>query len=101
MSRTRYQVYSHEADTDHAKENRERYGSDGDSIQTLLNTEVDELVIDRWFHIEQMDKNRYWMDIGGLTVNVTVAKDGTAKHVMWELDGRADGTATTFNGEDS
>ncbi len=56
------------------------------------NTEVDEVFIDGWFHLEQMDTNQYWMRIGGLAVNVTVdGKTGRAKRVMWEVDDPQDG----------
>jgi hypothetical protein len=39
-----------------------------------------------------MDTNSYWMNIGGLTVNVQVdGRTGKAKRVMWELDSPEDG----------
>ena len=49
------------------------------------NTELDEIFIDGWFHLEGMSTNQYWMRIGGLTVNVQVdGKTGQAKMVTWE-----------------
>jgi hypothetical protein len=64
----------------------------------LPNTEVDEIVIDHWFHLEGMDTNQYWMRIGGLAVNVQVdGKTGCAKSVMWELDAPDDGVE--YSGE--
>lgn len=39
-------------------------------------TVFDELVVGKWIHIEQMDTNRWWMNIGGVTVWVTASRDG-------------------------
>jgi hypothetical protein len=55
-----------------------------DRVNTLEgNWELDELVIDDWFHIEQMDTRVWWMRIGNQdvckVVLVTVDRDGTAK----------------------
>jgi hypothetical protein len=36
--------------------------------------EFDELVIDHWFHLEQMDDRVWWMDVAGL--HITVHIDG-------------------------
>lgn len=36
----------------------------------------DELVIDDWFHIEQMDNAAWWMRIGNVMVNIQLRKDG-------------------------
>ena len=36
----------------------------------------DELVIDDWFHIEQMDDRRWWMCVGDLHINIHVRHDG-------------------------
>lgn len=41
----------------------------------------DELVVDDWLHIEQMDKRRWWMNVGGVTLWITVNNDGNADHV--------------------
>lgn len=47
----------------------------------------DELVIDDWFHLEQMDKRRWWMRIGGnVIVNVHIDERGRAT-VTVEKDG--------------
>ena len=58
---------------------RHNYDSDQEP-----NTEIDEIVIGRWFHLEAMDTRLYWMDIGGLVVNVELNPDGTPKRVIWE-----------------
>lgn len=83
LSGDRHEVFSH------AREGRraQRWNDyDADRIRVIPNTEIDEIVIDRWFHLEQMNTNDYWMLIGNLTVNVRVAPDGTAKLVTWEED---------------
>ena len=41
----------------------------------------DELVIDRWYHLEQMTDTRWWMNIAGVTVWVHVNRDGRATSV--------------------
>jgi hypothetical protein len=39
--------------------------------------EFDELVIDHWFHLEQMSDRAWWMDVGGYHINVHL--DGYGK----------------------
>lgn len=41
----------------------------------------DELVVDDWLHVEQMDSRKYWINIGGVTVWVRVDKHGRPKCV--------------------
>jgi hypothetical protein len=65
--------------------------SEYDTPHYLPNTEVDEIVIGSWFHLEMMDDNEYWMSIGGLVVNVTIRKDGTAKLVRYEVEAPQEG----------
>jgi hypothetical protein len=36
----------------------------------------DELVVDDWLHIEQMDTNVWWMRVGDAWINVTLSQDG-------------------------
>lgn len=48
-------------------------------------TTVDEIVIDRWFHLEQMDTGRYWMAVAGLHINVQVDRDGRPTDVLVEM----------------
>lgn len=47
----------------------------------LEGTEFDELVIGRWIHLEQMDACVWWMNIGGVTVNIRVDRDGRPRKV--------------------
>lgn len=52
----------------------------------LLNTELDEIFIDGWLHVEMMGKRDYWMNVGGLDISVTVGKDGRAKKVTYRIE---------------
>lgn len=38
------------------------------SLEGPAGSEFDELVISRWFHLEQMDASTWWMNVGGVTV---------------------------------
>jgi hypothetical protein len=38
----------------------------------------DELVVDDWLHIEQMDRREWWMRIGDARVFIRIAEDGKA-----------------------
>jgi len=60
--------------------------------------EFDELVVGERLRVEQMDTGSWWMDVGGLTVNVSVDRDGRPLRVSWEIDGR-DGVAYGFTDE--
>jgi len=59
--------------------------------------ELNELVVGSWLHVEQMDTGSWWMDVGGLTVNVRADRHGRPLRVSWELDGR-DGVEYGFEG---
>lgn len=54
-------------------------------------TEFDELVVGRWLHIEQMDTQTWWMNIGGLVVHVTADRDGRPRAVRVDLEDPVDG----------
>lgn len=41
----------------------------------------DELVIDNWFHLEQMSDRSWWLRIGDADINVTVGERGEASSV--------------------
>jgi hypothetical protein len=51
------------------------------STQVVAGTEFDELVVGEWLHIEQMDIGIWWMNIAGVTVHVTVSRDGRPRVV--------------------
>jgi hypothetical protein len=40
--------------------------------------QFDELVIDDWFHIEQMSERHYWMRVGNYDLNVHIDGKGEA-----------------------
>jgi hypothetical protein len=63
---------------------------DGDYSCTHLleDCEFDELVVGRWLHVEQMGPTVWWMNIGGVTVHVTVDRDGRPTRVR--VDGPGD-----------
>lgn len=39
---------------------------------------LDEVVIDGWFHLEQLTKRRYQLELGRYRLDIHIAKDGTA-----------------------
>jgi hypothetical protein len=43
----------------------------------------DELVIDRWLHLEQMDTRQWWLAIGDDMVVITVDGDGKPHMGEW------------------
>jgi hypothetical protein len=55
--------------------------SDAKDSVSLPGALFDELVVDDWCHIEQMDSRKWWMNIGGVTVWVRVDKNGRPKCV--------------------
>ena len=55
--------------------------TDDTSYTVCEGTEFDELVVGRWFHVEAMDATVWWMDVGGVVLNVTVDRDGRPKRV--------------------
>lgn len=54
---------------------------DTTSVTVLEGTEFDELVIGRWIHLEQMDTRRWWINVGGVTINVRADRDGRPKRI--------------------
>ena len=55
-------------------------------VTLLPGTEMDEVVIGRFFHLEQMGEGSWWIDIGGLVVNVQADRDGKPRKVTAELE---------------
>ena len=49
-------------------------------------SEVDEIVIGKWFHLELMDRNSYWMNVAGWRLGVRIYADGQACAIC-EWDG--------------
>jgi hypothetical protein len=52
-----------------------------DSREISLENEgiFDELVIDDWFHLEQMDERRWWIRVGDARIDVVVDENGRVK----------------------
>lgn len=50
----------------------------------------DELVVDEWLHIEQMDDNNWWMRIGSLDIRVRVDDNGDMDIALdnYDADGK-------------
>lgn len=57
----------------------------------LPNTVIDEVIIGSWFHLEQMDSRSYWMNVGGVMINIRLTKDGKPKQVTVEVGERHEG----------
>jgi hypothetical protein len=53
--------------------------------------QFDEFVVDHWLHIEQMSAHWWWMDVGGVQINIRVDKDGNATRVSIQDIERRDG----------
>lgn len=49
-------------------------------------SEFDELVVDEWLHLEQLDKRLWYMRLGPLLIHVTVGERGRAKQVSVTCD---------------
>lgn len=47
-------------------------------------TIFDELVVDHWLHLEQMDRNAWWLMVGEMRIWITVGRDGKAKRITIE-----------------
>lgn len=39
----------------------------------------DELVVDNWLHVEQMDDDTWWLRVGDARISVRIHVDGTAE----------------------
>lgn len=46
----------------------------------------DELVVDDWLHVEQMNTRSWWMDVAGVHVNVHIPAKGKAKVTVVQDD---------------
>lgn len=62
----------------------------------------DELVIDNWFHLEQMDDRSWWMDVGGHHINVYIPSSASKPVEVYVGigDGGGDPTALKIDGRD-
>lgn len=62
-------------------------------VHRLPNTEFDELVIEKWLHVEQMNATDWWMNIAGIVIDITVDRDGRPTGVMVHGPGDHDNPA--------
>lgn len=51
--------------------------------------EIDEVVIGRWFHLEQMSAQDWWLNVGGVVLNVRVDREGRPRAVLVEVEPEA------------
>lgn len=58
-----------------------------DLVTVVPNTEVDEIFIDGWLHVELMGGRDYWLNVGGIDINVRVGKDGRAERIVYRVEG--------------
>ena len=72
----------------------------GDAVERLIAEDIhiagdgpvfDELAVDKWFHLEQMDEDLWWMSIGSHVLWVRVGDDGEAIDVSYYPPGEWDG----------
>ncbi len=54
----------------------------------IAGTDLDELLVGDWLHIEQMDKRHWWMSVGGCNFNVFLTKKGKVKAIYRDDIGR-------------
>jgi hypothetical protein len=50
----------------------------GEPVELENQGVIDEVVIDDWLHLEQMDTSQWWMRLGDARVLITIAEDGRA-----------------------
>jgi hypothetical protein len=51
-------------------------GDNGEPIEPLTSGTFDELVVDHWLHIEQMDTRVWWLRVGDARLMATIEADG-------------------------
>lgn len=56
----------------------------GRPIEQRNRGQFDELVIDQWFHLEQMDRDRYWMQVAGVHLGVRLRRSGEVDITAWD-----------------
>lgn len=73
-------------DVSHHVTNQASFGgrtpaSEFSKTHLIEGTEFDELVVGNWIHVEQMNTTAWWMNIGGVTINLSVDRDGRPRAV--------------------
>lgn len=72
---------------------------DLESVTVLAGTEFDELVVGSAIHIEQLDASLWYVDIGGLSMDVTIDRDGKPRKVFVREPEPVEGCRVEFEGE--
>jgi hypothetical protein len=54
------------------------FEDDGDKVEMESRGCIDEVVIDGWFHLEQMDARKWCIQVGDARIDVHVYKNGNA-----------------------
>lgn len=67
--------------------------------QVLAGTEFDELVVGDAIRIEQLDASLWFVDIGGLSMDVTIDRDGRPRKVFVREPEPVEGCRVEFEGE--
>jgi hypothetical protein len=49
---------------------------EGERIEIENLGELDEFVVEHWFHLEELDKNKWWLRIGDARVLIRVGAEG-------------------------
>lgn len=58
------------------------HGKDAFEVKDRRDLCFDELVIDHWLHVEQMDKRMWWMRVGDVVLWVTVQRSGNVRVII-------------------
>ena len=86
MSGAAHNVYSHQRAADRHAKVRDRLGDyptkDEETVTVLPGTEFDELVVGKFFHMEQMNVGYWYLNVAGVIIHVRADRDGRPKHVM-------------------
>jgi hypothetical protein len=51
----------------------------GDTVEVANRGKLDEVVVDEWFHLEEMDQNQWWMRLGDIRATITKTENGKVR----------------------
>lgn len=59
-------------------------GSEGEhkTVHVFAGTEFDEVVVGSFLHAEQTDASGWWVNVGGITLDVVAGRDGRPRKVV-------------------
>jgi hypothetical protein len=68
----------------HVQSDRVQGRDDGEWAQTtvLERTELDEVVVGNWLHLEALDTGVWWLNLAGVVITVKVDRDGNPTRVQ-------------------